>query len=219
MYLPRTYQVNDRSREIGPTPTRESFGLPPDAVVLCSFNNNYKITPLVFAVWMRILQRSANAVLWLLEDNAQAKASLQAQAQAAGIVPERLHFAGRIPPAQYLARYGCADLFLDTSPYNAGTTASDALWAGLPVLTCPGQSMVSRMAGSLVRAAGVPELAAESWPVYEDLAVELCSKPKKLKALKTRLAKQRDTCALFDSPAFVRDLEDVLINAARAEGV
>ncbi len=216
LYLPRTYQVNDRSREIGPTPTRQSMGLPPDAVVLCSFNNNYKITPPVLAVWMRILQRSPKAVLWLLEDNTWARANLQAQATQAGVAPERLYFAGRIPPAQYLARYRCADLFLDTSPYNAGTTASDALWAGLPVLTCPGRSMVSRMAGSLVRAAGLPELAAPSWQAYEDLAVELANQPKKLKTLKTRLAKQRDTCALFDSPAFVRDLEDVLMGAAKA---
>jgi predicted O-linked N-acetylglucosamine transferase (SPINDLY family) len=213
LYLPRTYQVNDRSREIGLTPERESFGLPPDAVVLCSFNNSYKITPEVFGVWMRILQRSPKAVLWLLEDNPWARAHLQEYAAQAGVAPERLHFAGRIPPAQYLARYQCADLFLDTSPYNAGTTASDALWAGLPVLTCPGRSMVSRMAGSLVRAAGVPELAVDSWQAYQDMAVNLAQKPRSLKTLKSRLARQRDTCALFDTPTFVKDLEDVLLAA------
>lgn len=214
LYLPRTYQVNDRSREIGPTPERQSFGLPDGAVVLCSFNNNYKITPEVFAVWLRILQRSPKAVLWLLEDNPWAKASLQTLAKAQGIGPERLLFAGRIAPAHYLARYRCADLFLDTSPYNAGTTASDALWAGLPVLTCPGRSMVSRMAGSLVRAAGLPEMAVDSWAAYEDMAVQLATQPSELIALKARLAQNIETCPLFDSPAFVRDLEDVLMGVA-----
>lgn len=216
LYLPRTYQVNDRSRQIGSTPSRASQGLPDDAVVLCSFNNNYKITPRVFAVWMRILRRAPKARLWLLEDNPWARSNLLAHASAAGISPERLHFAGRVPPAQYLARYRCADLFLDTSPYNAGTTASDALWAGLPVLTCPGRSMVSRMAGSLVRAAGLPEMAVDNWQAYEDMAVALADSPEQLAQLKSRLASQRDSCALFDSAAFVRDLEDVLLEAVQA---
>jgi predicted O-linked N-acetylglucosamine transferase (SPINDLY family) len=218
LYLPHTYQVNDRSRHIGPAPSRASQGLPDGAVVLCSFNNTYKITPQVFAVWMRILLRAPEAVLWLLEDNPNARSNLLAQARAAGVSPDRLHFAGRVSPSQYLARYRCADLFLDTSPYNAGTTASDALWAGLPVLTCPGRSMVSRMAGSLVRAAGLPELAVQSWQAYEDMAVDLACRPGKREALRSRLAALRDTCALFDSPAFVRDLEDVLCNAVQAPG-
>ena len=215
LYLPQTYQVNDRSRPIGTVPTRASQGLPEGAVVLCSFNNNYKITPEVFAVWMRILRRAPHAVLWLLEDNPCASANLRNHARAAGVAPERLHFAGRVLPPQYLARYRCADLFLDTSPYNAGTTASDALWAGLPVLTCPGRSMVSRMAGSLVRAAGLPELAVENWQAYEDMAVELARNAGQRQQLKARLLAQRETCALFDTPTFVRDLEDVLWRAVQ----
>jgi predicted O-linked N-acetylglucosamine transferase (SPINDLY family) len=163
---------------------------------------------------MRILQRSPGSVLWVLQDNPQARDNLTAQAQSQGIAAERLVFAGRIAPEKYLARYHCADLFLDTSPYGAGTTASDALWAGLPVLTHPGPSMVSRMAGSLLHAAGLPELVTDSEEAYEDLAVQLATQPARLQALRQKLITQRDTCALFDTPRFVRHLEDALIETA-----
>ena len=213
IYLP-SYQANDRQRAIGTPPTRAECGLPAQGFVFCAFNNNYKFTPEVWARWLRILQRSPGSVLWVLQDNPQARDNLTAHAQSQGIAPERLVFAGRIAPEQYLARYHCADLFLDTSPYGAGTTASDALWAGLPVLTHPGPSMVSRMAGSLLHAAGLPELVTGSVEAYEDLAVQLATQPGQLQALRQRLHTQRDTCALFDTPRFVRHLEDALIETA-----
>ncbi len=153
-------------------------------------------------------------MLWVLQDNPQARDNLTAHAQSQGIAAERLVFAGRIAPEKYLARYHCADLFLDTSPYGAGTTASDALWAGLPVLTHPGPSMVSRMAGSLLHAVGLPELVTDSEEAYEDLAVQLATQPERLQALRQKLITQRDTCALFDTPRFVRHLEDALIATA-----
>lgn len=210
-----SYQANDRQRVIGPAPSRAACGLPENAFVFCAFNNNYKFTPEVWSRWMRILQRCPGSILWVLQDNPQARENLLAQALKHGMGPERLVFAGRIAPEHYLARYHCADLFLDTSPYGAGTTASDALWAGLPVLTHPGPSMVSRMAGSLLHAAGLPELVAPSEAAYEDLAVQLASQPDLLAALKNRLKSQRDTCALFDTPRFVRNLEDALIATTR----
>ena len=213
IYLP-SYQANDRQRAIGTPPTRAECGLPAQGFVFCAFNNNYKFTPEVWARWMRILQRSPGSVLWVLQDNPQARDNLTAHAQSQGIAAERLVFAGRIAPEKYLARYHCADLFLDTSPYGAGTTASDALWAGLPVLTHPGPSMVSRMAGSLLHAVGLPELITDSEEAYEDLAVQLATQPERLQALRQKLITQRDTCALFDTPRFVRHLEDALIATA-----
>ena len=213
IYLP-SYQANDRQRAIGTPPTRAECGLPAQGFVFCAFNNNYKFTPEVWARWMRILQRSPGSVLWVLQDNPQARDNLTAHAQSQGIAAERLVFAGRIAPEKYLARYHCADLFLDTSPYGAGTTASDALWAGLPVLTHPGPSMVSRMAGSLLHAVGLPELVTDSEEAYEDLAVQLATQPERLQALRQKLITQRDTCALFDTPRFVRHLEDALIATA-----
>jgi predicted O-linked N-acetylglucosamine transferase (SPINDLY family) len=211
IYL-NSYQANDRQRVIGTAPTRAECGLPVKAFVFCAFNNNYKFTPDVWATWMRILKRSPNSVLWVLEDNPQAKENLTANAKNQGIAANRLIFAGRVMPEQYLARYHCADLFLDTAPYGAGTTASDALWAGLPVLTCPGQTMVSRMAGSLLHAVGLPELVTDSAQDYENLAVQLATKPKKIQAIKQRLKAQRDLCDLFNTPKFVRNLEDALID-------
>lgn len=216
IYL-HSYQANDRQRLIGPTPSRADCALPEHGFVFCAFNNNYKFTPEVWARWMRILRRSPASVLWVLQDNPQARDNLIAHAQSHGVAAERLVFAGRIAPEHYLARYHCADLFLDTSPYGAGTTASDALWAGLPVLTHPGPSMVSRMAGSLLHAVGLPELVADSAQAYEDLAVQLATEPGRIQAMKARLRSLRDTCALFDTPRFVRDLEDALIATARAK--
>ena len=215
LYL-KSYQANDRKRFIGNAPTRENCGLPKKAFVFCAFNNNYKFTPDMWARWMRILKRTQGSVLWVLEDNAQARENLTAKAKKHGIDADRLIFASRVAPEDYLARYHCADLFLDTTPYGAGTTASDALWVGLPVLTCPNQSMISRMAGSLLIAAGLPELITDTLEAYEDLAVELATKPRKLNAIRKKLHAQRDTCALFNTPDFVTDLENVLIEHYQA---
>jgi len=207
LYLPNCFQVNDRQREVGPRPTRESLGLPQDAFVFCSFNNNFKITEQMFASWLRILQRVPHAVLWLVADHQAVRDNLRAAASAAGVDPDRLHFAGRAAPAEYLARFQCADLFLDTMPFNAGTTASDALWAGLPLLTCSGNTFSSRMAGSLLLAVNMPQLVTHNLDDYENKAVELAQQPTTIAALKQQLLDERATCALFDTPQFVRDLE------------
>jgi predicted O-linked N-acetylglucosamine transferase (SPINDLY family) len=207
LYLPHTFQINDRQRAIGPRPSRADCGLPDDAFVFCSFNNNFKITEEVFASWMRILAQVPGSVLWLVADHEAVRSNLAAAAAAQGIDPARLYFAGRVGPAEYLARYQVADLFLDTAPFNAGTTASDALWAGLPLLTCAGRTFSARMAGSLLLAAGLPELVTHTPQDYEATAVALARDPARLAVLKQRLADNRLSCPLFDSPRFVRDLE------------
>jgi predicted O-linked N-acetylglucosamine transferase (SPINDLY family) len=210
LYLPTVYQVSDSQRPFGPTPTREALGLPQDAFVLCAFNNNYKITPEMFESWMRILRRSSNSVLWLLEDNVWSKQNLQAAAGAHGVSPERLYFAGRVLPQDYLARFRAADLFLDTSPYNAGTTANDALWAGLPLLTCPGKTYVSRMAGSLLTSAGLPELIAQDLTDYENKAVHFSQQPQALAQLRTRLKDVKESGRLFNTQRFTQEFEQAL---------
>ncbi|MGZ5006592.1 MAG: O-linked N-acetylglucosamine transferase family protein [Methylobacter sp.] len=209
LYMPHCFQVNDRQREIGPRPTRADCGLPDDAFVFCSFNNNFKITEEVFAVWMRILSRVPDSVLWLVSDHEQVRNNLRAAAQNLGVDPDRLFFAGRVSPAAYLARYQVADLFLDTMPFNAGTTASDALWAGLPLLTCAGQTFSSRMAGSLLLAVDLPQLITYDLQEYEDKAVSLAEQPEQIAAMKQQLEQNRLSCSLFDTPQFVRDLENL----------
>ncbi len=209
LYLPNVYQVNDSKRVIGQTPSRESCGLPGDAFVYCSFNGSYKITPEIFACWMRILKRVPNSVLWLGADNQWARANLKNEAAKQGIDIGRLIFAEKAPPAEYLARYRVADLLLDTSPYNAGTTASDALWAGLPVLTCPGRSFASRMAGALLTAVHMGELITPSLREYEKKAVSLASNKNGYQRIRDRLAQEREHSALFDAPRLVRDLEGI----------
>ena len=204
------FQPNDRQRHIAEaTPTRAALGLPDKAFVFCCFNNSYKILPDTFARWMRILQRALGSVLLLYADNPQAQRNLQTQAAASGISPERLVFGQRLAPADYLARYRCADLFLDTFPFNAGTTASDALWAGLPVLTLTGEAFASRMAGSLLRAIDLPELITGTPQAYEDLAVALAGDPPRMQAIRQRLAAGRAGARLFDTPFFTRQIESV----------
>ncbi|PHV09344.1 UDP-N-acetylglucosamine-peptide N-acetylglucosaminyltransferase [Janthinobacterium sp. BJB412] len=215
LYLPDTFQVNDRQRLVGPRPSRADCGLPAEGFVFCSFNNNHKLTPEQFASWMRILQRVPASVLWLVADSEQVRDNLRMAALRHGLPSERLVFAERALPSDYLARYQAADLFLDTLPFNAGTTASDALWAGLPLLTRAGRSFAGRMAGSLLHAAGLPELVTHSVQDYEDTAVRLAGAPAELAALRRRLAEQRDSCALFDSPRFVRNLERLYRRVAR----
>ncbi|MCS0628711.1 tetratricopeptide repeat protein [Telluria mixta] len=213
--MPHTFQINDRRRAIGPTSTRAANGLPDGAFVFCSFNSNFKITPEVFDSWMRILKQVPDSVLWMVADSDATRANLVREAEARGVQGSRLLFAGRVAPADYLARFRLADLFLDTNPFNGGTTASDALWAGLPVLTWAGQTFCSRMAGSLLRAVGLPELVTHALEDYEALAIALGNDRPRMDALRARLAANRDASPLFDTPRFVRDYEDLLATVVR----
>ena len=205
--VPHCYQVSDRQRAVAPRPLRSSYGLPDDAFVYCSFNNNHKFTPEVFGAWMRILQQVDGSVLWLLADNDTARENMLRQADAHGLARERLVFAPRVAPPEYLARFQCADLVLDTFPYNAGTTASDALWMGTPMVTLSGRSYISRMAGSLLTAVGLPELATTTLADYEQLAVLLGRQPARVASYKRYLAEQGRSSPLFDLPQVVRDIE------------
>jgi predicted O-linked N-acetylglucosamine transferase (SPINDLY family)/glycosyltransferase involved in cell wall biosynthesis len=212
VYLPDSYQVNDSQRPISAKPcTRAGEGLPETAFVFCCFNHAYKITPAVFDIWMRILGRVDGSVLWCLENNPWAVANLRKEAARRGISPECLVFAKRLPLAEHLARQKLADLFLDTSPYNAHTTASDALWGGLPVLTCMGETFASRVGASLLRAINLPELVTESQAEFEQLAVELAHDTQRCQALRQRLQQNRMTAPLFDTQAFTRYLEAAYI--------
>jgi protein O-GlcNAc transferase len=207
--MPECYQVNDARRSIpAHTPGRTELGLPEDGFVFCCFNNSYKITPVLFDIWMRLLQKVPGSALWLLQDNAIAAANLRSEAQARGVDPERLIFATRVPVGEHLARQRRADLFLDTLPYNAHTTTSDALWVGLPVLTCLGTAFPGRVAASLLTAIGLPELITFGLDAYEARALELATDPAQLGSLRMRLAENRDTHPLFDAARFCRHLED-----------
>ena len=205
--LPGSYQVNDRRRPIAATPSRRELGLPENGFVFCCFNNVYKFLPEMFSVWMRLLQSAPGSVLWLLESNPWAGENLRREAASRGIDPRRLIFAPMLPLDRHLGRMKAADLFLDTLPYNAHTTASDALWAGLPVLTAPGDTFASRVAGSLLRAVGMPELIVDSIQSYEALALEFALQPDRIAAVRGKLARSKDTAPLFDTPRFARDLE------------
>jgi predicted O-linked N-acetylglucosamine transferase (SPINDLY family) len=207
-YLPDSYQVNDRKRPIADRVyTRAELGLPEQAFVFCCFNNAFKIMPCTFDVWMRILERVSGSVLWLYEEQPAAASNLRREAQARGVDGARLVFASRMDLPHHLARHRAADLFIDTWPCNAHTTASDALWAGLPVLTCPGESFASRVAASLNAAMGLPELNAATPGEYENLAVALAGDPARLAQLKGRLAERRSTAPLFDTERYARRLE------------
>jgi len=207
IYLP-SYQANDSKRCIAPRLfSREELGLPPAAFVFCCFNASYKITPTTFDGWMRILQRVPGSVLYLYAGGERAEGNLRQEAARRGVDAQRVVFGQRLPVPEYLARYRAADLFLDTLPYNAGTTASDALWAGLPVLTCLGRSFAGRVAASLLRAIELPELIATTQEQYEELAVALASDPPRLASIKARLAANRLTTRLFDTPRFTQSIE------------
>lgn len=210
LYMPHVYQVSDRKRVNGPRPTRASCGLPEQGFVFCSFNNSYKYTPEVFAVWLSLLQQVPGSVLWLLADNPSAEKNLRKVAQDKGFAPERLVFATRVSPENYLARYLVADLFLDTFPFNAGTTANDCLWMGCPLVTYTGRSFGARMAGALLTAAGLPELITYNLADYEALALALANDPARCAALRIQLAAVRENGVLFDTPLFVRELESRL---------
>ena len=208
VYLPNSYQVNDRKRVISERQfTREELGLPEKGFVFCCFNNNYKILPTTFVSWTRILGAVEGSVLWLFQDNSWAAENLKKEAEKRGIAAYRLVFAERLPLSEHLARHRQADLFLDTFPYNAHTTASDALWAGLPVLTLEGRSFASRVAASLLNAIGLPELITKTQEEYESLAIELAKNPQRLTDIKLMLKNNRLTTPLFDTPLFAKNLE------------
>ncbi len=183
------------------------MGLPPDGFVFCAFHSTYKINPAMFDLWMRLLRQVDGSVLWLVADHPAVEANLRREAQARGVAPDRLIFARRLAYADHLARQRLADLFLDTLPFNGGTTTSDALWMGLPVLTRPGEAFASRMSASLLAAVGLSEMVVDSAADYEALAVKLARDPHRLGDIKARLARNRTTHPLFDTARFTRHLE------------
>jgi predicted O-linked N-acetylglucosamine transferase (SPINDLY family) len=208
VHLPGCYQVNDSQREIASsTQSRAECGLPEAGFVFCSFNNNFKITPEMFGVWMELLKEVPGSVLWLLEGNRFAPANLCREAKRRGVAAERLVFAPHRPLAEHLARHRLADLFLDTFPYNAHTTASDALWVGCPVLTMAGETFASRVAASLLSALDLPELITRSLADYQDAALRLARNAGLLVALRERLEASRKESQLFNADWFARNLE------------
>ena len=209
VYMPDSYQVNDTKRPIAVrVPTRREFNLPDRGFIFCCFNNSFKITPEIFDVWMRLLHKIDDSVLWLKEGNPAVSRNLRLEAAHRSIAPERLLFASRSKEySDYLIRYKVADLFLDTLPFNAGATASDALWAGLPLLTCSGQTYAGRMAGSLLNAIGLPELITTTLDAYEQMAIDLATHPEKLTIIKRKLAENRLTTPLFDAKLFTKHIE------------
>ncbi|QWD90314.1 tetratricopeptide repeat protein [Polynucleobacter sp. MWH-Braz-FAM2G] len=209
-YMPNSYQANDSKRIISDRIfSRSELGLPENGFVYCCFNNNYKITPQTFDCWMRILKAVDGSVLWLIEDNVFAANNLRIEAKNRGVSPDRIIFATRLSLPDHLARHSNADLFLDTLPYNAHTTASDALWTGLPVLTCLGNTFPGRVATSLLSALEMPELITNSMQEYENLAVELANSHDKFQAIKNKLLNHLNTKSLFDTQTYTRDLEDL----------
>ncbi|HEY2970313.1 MAG TPA: tetratricopeptide repeat protein [Casimicrobiaceae bacterium] len=215
MYLPHCYLPGDTRRPIGPIPSRGECGLPDSGFVFCCFNASYKILPPVFDVWMRLLQQVRGSVLWLLQSNSAATHNLRREAERRGIAAERLIFAPRVPLADHLPRHAPADLFVDTLPYNAHTTANDALFAGLPVLTCAGETFASRVSASQLLAIGLPELVTHDLAAYEALALELARRPDLLAGYRARLQANRDTEPLFDTQAYTLALEALLEAACR----
>ncbi len=208
VWLPGCYQVNDDRRAVAPRrPSRAECGLPEKGFVFCCFNDAQKITPAFFDIWMRLLQAVDGSVLWLLQSHAAASDNLRREAEKRGVAAQRLIFAPRTDLESHLARHDCADLFLDTLPVNAHTTASDALWAGLPLVTCLGPSFVGRVAASLLKAVGLDELVTGSREAYEALALKLAQEPAALAAVRRRLAAGRRTCGLFDTGRTTRHIE------------
>jgi predicted O-linked N-acetylglucosamine transferase (SPINDLY family) len=211
LYLPDCYCPSDTRRPVAPrAASRAACGLPESGLVFCCFNSSYKILPAVFDVWMRLLAAVPASTLWLAPGNATARSNLRREAAARGVDPARLVFAPRMSLPEHLARHVHADLFLDTTPYNAGTTANDALFMGVPVLTCAGETMASRVAGSQLHAIGLPELVTTRLPEYEALALELARAPARLRDCRERLRVNRRTRPLFDMDRFARSLDQLL---------
>jgi len=216
VYLPDSYQANDSSGKISEKLfTRQEMGLPENGFVFCCFNNSFKITPDVFDIWMRLLHKVEGSVLWLFEANPTASKNLRSEAQTRGISGDRLIFAKRLDREDHLARQRLADVFLDTFHYNAHTTTSDALWAGLPVLTRLGETFAGRVAASLLNAANMPELITHSHAEYEALALEFATHPEKLAAIREKLAKNRAACPLFNTRLFTGHFEDAYVQMWR----
>ena len=219
VYLPECFQANDDRRFLPESrPDRASLELPEHSLVLCSFNSTYKINPSLFSIWMRLLQAVPASVLWLPADSHIVERNLRAEAAARGVNPSRLLFAPRLPYGQHLTRLAAADLFLDTLPFNGGTTVSDALWVGVPVLSCSGEALASRMGGSLLRAVNLSELIAADLAHYEQLALELLSSPERLASLRARLIGQRKDSPLFNTARFTRHLEQAFRSMQDAIG-
>ena len=211
-YLPHSYQANDAARSYPDiTPSRQAVGLPETGFVFCNFNNSYKITPDMFNIWMRLLQQVDGSVLWLLERDSSASENLRREADHRGVSPERVIFASHTRLEDHLARQRLADLFLDTLPCNAHTTASEALWVGVPVLTCLGSTFVGRVAASLLTAIGLPEQIVYSMRDYEDRALALARDPALLDSVKSKLVQNRATHPLFDTARFTRDIEALYV--------
>lgn len=207
--MPNCYQPNDRQRAVGERPSRTEAGLPEKGFIFCSFSQTYKITPPAFGLWCRLLQMVPDSILWLLESNPAAQESLRKGALARGVAASRLYFAPKAKLEEHLGRLQLADLALDTYPYTSHTTASDALWAGVPLITRIGPTFVSRVAASVLHAARIPELITEDWDSYYRLALDLATNGGRLRALKAKLTLNRSTCPLFDSERFTFDLESL----------
>mgnify|MGYP003951901365 CR=1 FL=1 len=208
IYLPNTYQVRDSTQKISNKIfTKDELNLPKNSFVFCCFNQNYKITPSVFDIWMRLLKKVEKSVLWLIKDNDVAAYNLKKEAEKRGIRSDRIIFAEHIPISEHLARHKVADLFVDTFPYTAHTTCSDALWSGLPVITRMGQSFASRVAGSLLNAINLKELITKTEKEYENLILKLSKNPKKIKEIKNKLKKNRLKKPLFNSKLYTKKIE------------
>jgi predicted O-linked N-acetylglucosamine transferase (SPINDLY family) len=209
IYLPNSFLVNDSTKKISKKIfTREELGLPKNGFVFCCFNQSYKITPVIFDIWMRLLKKVEGSVLWLTEDNQIALNNLKSEAEKRNVNHEKLIFAKRMPSlADHLARHKCADLFIDTIPFNAITTANDALWAGLPVLTRAGESFSSRVGASMLNAVELNELITLTEKDYETLAIELATNPERLKQIKKKLEKNKLIKPLFNTKLFTKNIE------------
>jgi len=203
------YQPSDRRRQAAPPPTRRELGLPEDGFVYCCFNGSQKFTPFMFDRWMTILRGVPGSTLWLLSTEAAAETLLRARAEAGGVDPGRVVFAGKMSNPEHLARHAAADLFLDTSPYGAHTTANDALWMGVPLLTVSGRSFASRVCGSLVRTAGIPEMVCATFDEYVERAIAYGNDPDRLRPIRDKLRAGRGTCVLFDVDLLTSKLEDL----------
>ena len=215
VHLPDTYQPHDSQRKItAEIPTRQAAGLPESGIVFCCFNNAFKITREIFDLWMRLLGRVEGSVLWLLSSGEATNEHLRYEAKRQNIDPARLIFAERVPSEEHLARYRLADLLLDTLPYGAHTTAREALWMGVPLVTCPGHAFASRVGASLLTAAGLPDLIAPDLGAYEELAHRLACEPQTLAECKQRLENQRSSAPLFSTERFVRHLETAYVTMA-----
>jgi predicted O-linked N-acetylglucosamine transferase (SPINDLY family) len=209
LYLPNTYLPTDNSRKLSKKKiTRNDMGLPDNAFVFCCFNNNFKISSSEFDIWMRLLANVENSVLWLRESNKFSHINIKNEAQKRKVDPSRVVFAGKLPMDEHLSRQRLADLFVDTFSFNAHTTASEALWAGLPVVTKIGEGFAARVAGSLLNAVGLPELVTETKQDYEALILELATNPEKLAKIKAKLATNRLTHPLFNTELYTKHLEN-----------